>query len=490
MDLLKNEALFLEVFMHNPIPIFLIDLSTQGFLLANNAATNRYGYTQDEFKKMTVFDLYPCDEHAKLSAYFKTRTDNYKKSSEWIHLSKDGRKINVQVISHRFVLDDLTVVLSLAMDISEKAGIMQELEESNKRYLSIIESQGELVCRFLPDTTLTFVNQAYCKAFGKTEEELIGTKFLQLIPVGQRNQSLNVIKQLCPENNIITSTHDAILADGSIGWQEWTDIALFDEEGKIKEIQGVGRDISNYKNTETTLRNALNLEKHLTDLKTRLLYMASHEFKVPLSTIMATAETIQSYYDKMDQDEVVQCAEKIIQQASYLNEVVQDVLLVAKEQTGKLLFEPREYEIISFLRDVAEEYEMSHSDKQSLELDLPKGEFRFTFDHKLMYKIVNNLLSNAVKFSKQDTVIRISLEVFDSELVLTVADSGCGIPDNQKAQLFEPFFRGDNVQAISGTGLGLPIVKEAVELHSGSIEIDSTQGRGTRVALKFPLNKS
>lgn len=150
-------------------------------------------------------------------------------------------------------------------------------------YWSIIESQNELICRFLPDTTLTFVNSSYCKAFGKTEKELIGTKFIDLIPVGQKEQSLNMIQQLSPENPIITNTHDAILADGSIGWQEWTDVAFFDKKGNILEIQGVGRDITKYKNIENSLRKSLKLEKQMTDLKTRLLYMTSHEFKMPLS---------------------------------------------------------------------------------------------------------------------------------------------------------------------------------------------------------------
>ncbi len=488
--LFKYDGFFETVFMHNPIPMLIIDLTSHSILLANYAAIHRYGYTAEEFEKMTVFDLHPGDEHHKLAAFLRIRENTYQKSSNWQHLCKDGKKMYVDIISHRIKLGDLTVVLAAAIDISKRIDIIQELEASQKQYLSIINNQNQLICKFLPDTTLTFVNSAYCKIFGKTEEELIGTRFIELIPAGQRNQSLSMIKQLCPDNAIATNTFDAVLPDGSIGWQEWTDIAFFDKEGNIIDILGIGRDISKYKNIEISLRNALRLEKHMSELKTHLLYMASHEFKMPLSTVMATAESIKAYSDKMDQNEFVESAEKIIRQVLYLDKLVKDVLLMAKERTGKMEFDPKQTDIISFLKDIAEEFSLSNSFKHRLQLELPEEEYMFTFDHSLMYKIVSNLLSNAARFSKEDSAINLRLDILDNELILTITDSGYGIPDHQKAQLFEPFFRGDNVQEISGTGLGLPIVKEAVELHSGSIEIDSSPGKGTTVVVRFPINKS
>jgi PAS domain S-box-containing protein len=137
--------------------------------------------------------------------------------------------------------------------------LRQQLSESEERYRAIVEDQTELICQFLPDCTLTFVNTAYSRYFDSTPEQLIGQNFLDLIPESHHNcvrQQIAELSATTPEMAIITHEHPVIKPDGEIGWQQWTNRAIFNCNGELIELQAVGRDISDRKQTEIALQKA------------------------------------------------------------------------------------------------------------------------------------------------------------------------------------------------------------------------------------------
>ncbi len=127
------------------------------------------------------------------------------------------------------------------------------LKESEERYRNVVETQTELICRFLPDTTLTFVNDAYCKYFGKAVHELIGTRFLLFLPESERESTARYFDSLVRQPRSETREHSVIRPDGSPGWQQWTNCVISSEAGATTELQGVGRDISERKRLEQRL---------------------------------------------------------------------------------------------------------------------------------------------------------------------------------------------------------------------------------------------
>ena len=141
-------------------------------------------------------------------------------------------------------------------DVTESELSHAALRATEAQYRAVVESQFELICRFLPDTTLTFVNDAYCRAFGRTRDQLIGTKFIELIPEENWAVALDHVRSLEASDRQVIMEHEVFGADGGIRWQQWEDSAIRDSEGAIVEFQSIGRDITDRKRTEQKLRES------------------------------------------------------------------------------------------------------------------------------------------------------------------------------------------------------------------------------------------
>ncbi len=139
-------------------------------------------------------------------------------------------------------------------DITLRKQIEDELRKAKERYRNIVEDLPDLICRYKPDTTITFVNEAYAKYFNTTPEKLVGTSFLDLIPSDFHETIKNSIKALNVNNPIITMEHEVFSPSGLIRWQRWRDRALFDDNGKILEIQSIGQDVTEQRRSEEEIR--------------------------------------------------------------------------------------------------------------------------------------------------------------------------------------------------------------------------------------------
>ncbi len=155
---------------------------------------------------------------------------------------------------------------------------LEKLRQSERFLRSILETQEDLLCRFLPDSTLTFVNAPYCRMFGRTADELLGTRFLDLIPEDSRAGVMETLSRLDASNRSVTYSHEVTLPDGSIGWQQWTDSAIIDEDGNVAEIQSTGRDITRQKLVERELV----LQTRLQEL---LMHVSATYISIPESEV-------------------------------------------------------------------------------------------------------------------------------------------------------------------------------------------------------------
>ncbi|MCB0034563.1 MAG: HAMP domain-containing histidine kinase, partial [Anaerolineales bacterium] len=229
-------------------------------------------------------------------------------------------------------------------------------------------------------------------------------------------------------------------------------------------------------------------EKELGELKTRFVSMASHEFRTPLATIMAAVETLRAYRHKLSEEKIDQRFDKIKIQIEHLKDIMEDVLMLSRMQARRVEFNPSKLNLDAMCRSVLDEFQ-NRSDIGH-EIDYQAAEMPvLMLDRKLMRQVINNLISNAIKYSPEAESIYVRLDYHDSQVVLTVRDEGIGIPESDLTHLFEPFHRGENVGVISGTGLGLVILKESIDLHGGTIHVESQVGRGTTFTIQIPTTE-
>jgi PAS domain S-box-containing protein len=152
----------------------------------------------------------------------------------------------------------LTAQFALIVGLLAQRARRRRAEEESRthaaRYRSVVDAQSELICRFLPDTTLTFVNDSYCRYWNKTREELLGRPFTEMVPPAARAAVMERIQRL--QHGTDSHEHAVSLPDGGEGWHHWVNSAILDQHGRVVEIQGVGRDVTDRKRAETALRTA------------------------------------------------------------------------------------------------------------------------------------------------------------------------------------------------------------------------------------------
>lgn len=180
-------------------------------------------------------------------------------------LRLDGSSVNAEVAGLPITYEGRPAVQILARDITERKLAEEALRQSEERYRAIVEDQSEMICRFSPDMTITFVNDAYCKYFGVERESLLGTSFMSLIPEKEQRPLEEQLFNLSTGAPTKTTEHRATAAGGEIRWHQWTDRALFDERGELAGFQAVGRDITGRKRAEEALQRERNLLRTVMD---------------------------------------------------------------------------------------------------------------------------------------------------------------------------------------------------------------------------------
>ncbi|MDJ0841037.1 MAG: hybrid sensor histidine kinase/response regulator [Acidobacteriota bacterium] len=236
---------------------------------------------------------------------------------------------------------------------------------------------------------------------------------------------------------------------------------------------------------EAELNASLEKEKELNRLKTRFVAMASHEFRTPLTTILAATDMLDRYSARMDEAQKKTRLERIKDEVRHMVFLLEEVLLIGKVEANKLDFKKERIDLHQLCKDKAREMMDQEGGARTLEIVEYGQHFRVMADQRHLLRIVDNLMSNAIKYSPDYSTIQLTLEQHNGRVNFSVKDQGIGIPETDQKHLFEPFHRAENVGTVPGTGLGLAIIKRIVELHGGSIDLKSRIDRGTMVRVSL-----
>ncbi|QKQ72430.1 ATP-binding protein [Nostoc sp. TCL240-02] len=272
--------------------------------------------------------------------------------------------------------------------------------------------------------------------------------------------------------------------------------AIRNQQGNLVGLRWLLRDISESKRTQAKLQwaeeamgQALAKEREFSELKSRLLTIASHEFRNPLATIHSSAELLEHYRHLWGDERQQIHLHRIQTSVMHITQLLNDLLVLNQDETSKLEFNPTPLNLVEFCRDLLEELEQSD---RSQHVIVFSSECQFTsanLDVKLVRQILSNLFSNCLKYSPIGSTVKFSITTANERAIFQTQDSGIGIPPADIEHIFEPFHRASNTGNIPGMGLGMSIVKQAVDLHGGEIIVESAIDAGTTFTVILPFSR-
>ncbi|WP_392534013.1 scytonemin biosynthesis sensor histidine kinase [Nostoc sp. C117] len=372
-------------------------------------------------------------------------------------------------------------------DITESKQTEEALRLNATRFRTLAETTDASTF-LIQGTRLCYINPAVEKLTGYTKEELLtGFGLHRLI----KSKKLRQVRNQGEAGNFEYQEINLLTKNGTERWLACAVVILdgvLDFGGKPVELIA-GIDITDYKYAELGLNQALEQAKQLSELRARFLSMVCHQFRTPLNIVSFSNSLLKEEVDKPTQKKIQPLLDHIQKATEQLSVMLDDILFFSKAEAAKLNFEPKPLELVQFCQNLVAQMQMSVSQNPINFVTQDNSLTAYT-DKKLLEPILKNLLDNAIKYSPPNSGIIFELSCENEKLIFQVKDRGIGISVLDQQQIFEPFYRGSNIDRIPGTGLGLSILKTLVDLHHGQVYVESQVGVGTKFTVMLPLMKS
>lgn len=527
----------------------IITIGEDGIIqMANSAVARLFGYEIEELLGNSVNMLMP-NPHRKnhdsyIQQYLKTgQARIIGIGREVLGIKKDGSAFPIRLSISEVKLKGRSIFTGIVHDLSHQKQIEKDLraeKEKAQRYLDIANTIIVVIGR---DGQIQLLNNKGCRVLGLDEEQAIGQNWFGLaIPEEIRQEIRSVFNSLMEGRQIDYYENDILTIQGERRLIAWHNAPLQDEQGNIVGTISSGIDITaqreaedriialnselekrveqrtdelaeavnqlldinkklqyevkerkaaeeEIRKNESRLRRALEKEKELSNLKSRFVSMASHEFRTPLSTILSSADLIEAYTSEEHQKKRIRHTTRIKSSVANLTGILNDFLSLSRLEEGRFESEPVWFGLDQFCDEAIGEMQGLLRPGQYIEKEGNVEGIELFLDKKMLKNIIFNLLSNAIKYSEDGQRIVCRTEVAGNTLKIAIIDQGIGIPEEEQQHLFTRFFRAHNVENIQGTGLGLNIVKRYIDLMKGTIRFESRLGEGSSFYVSLPLQQ-
>ncbi len=360
-----------------------------------------------------------------------------------------------------------------------------ELKESEHQYRTLVETANSIICTVDTNGRFTFINDYGARFFDYTPDELIGKDVMTIIPEVESSG-----RKMTPYINAIVanpeqhgvSVNENITKDGTRVWVNWVNHALTDKEGKHIGHLAIGYDITEQVRTEKALRDAQRLAAI-----GQTATMIGHDLRNPLQALQLIVNLGEKYYNDLPPkakagfdatlaEKIFSGAEKQIQ---YMDKIVSDL----QDYSRPLTLQPEEIQLEPFITDTFGLLTIPETINTNVNVT---DSTTATIDPHLMQRVLSNLILNAVQAMPQGGELTVGATAEDHAVVITIQDTGEGVPETMKETLFSPLTTGK----AKGTGLGLAVVKRIVEAHGGTIDFESEVGKGTTFTVTLPQTDS
>ncbi len=528
----------------------IITISERGIIeMANPAASSMFGYENaDELIGRNISMLMPQQHAGQHDQYIRRYLETGQKQIIGIGREVPGQRKDGTIFPLRLSVSEIKIegrsmftgiVHDLTFEKKAALAIQQEKERA-QQYLDIANTIIVVISR---NGAVELLNDKGCEVLGYAEPDVLGQDWFQIaIPAELQDETRSVFSRMMNGEMAILDyfENDIITRNGNRRLIAWRNAPIYDHAGAIRASISSGVDITEQRaaedriirlnaeleqrvdqrteelagavnqllninkklereiqerraietalrNSEQELRRAYEKEKELSELKSRFVSMASHEFRTPLSTILSSADLIEAYTREEQQEKRAKHTGRIKSSVSNLTGILNDFLSLSKLEEGKVGVQPAPFMLFPFLETTIDELSGLLKPGQLIHKHLPERDIELFSDPKVLKNVLFNLLSNAIKYSEAGSLIDCIVEQDGHGLRISVKDQGIGIPKEEQQHVFTRFFRAHNAENIQGTGLGLNIVKRYVELLGGSINFESELGKGTTFVCVLPM---
>jgi PAS domain S-box-containing protein len=492
--------------------------------------------SKEEMEREHPFFCFICDgTRDTLKQAIRATLDKHGQwEDEVIFYRKDGTRFPGMLTIVRFSFNGKDYLLNRVISIEDRKQMETDLLRQNQRFEALFQYASIAIMVVNQEGSIILANKHATRIFGYTEEPMTGLKVEALIPGRFRENHRQYREKYTshPQNRPMGTGID-LFARRKDGSEFPVEISLGHyqaDEGRLviafiidithrkeieqamrqqqAEMEKVNREIEllndeleakveyrtrqlretldELERSRDELERALSKEKELSDLKSRFVSMASHEFRTPLSTILSSASLVAKYTHTEEQDKRDKHIQRIRSAVSNLTDILNEFLSIGKIEEGRIQANFSSFNIREQVMLVANEMQSILKPGQQIRIR-HEGPVTVNLDLSLLRNVFINLISNASKFSSENTTIDVETEVNEKQILISVRDHGIGISEEDKKHLFERFFRGTNVTNIQGTGLGLHIVSKYVELMNGRIEAHSELEKGTTFLIRFDI---
>lgn len=465
------------------------------FVMANRAALALTGYSDTLAIGGGFFNmLHPDDREDAIDRHRRRmRGESPERRHEMRVMRADGSVAWVETSAVTIQWDGRPAALTFVADISERKRLEGELRRSLEERNTILESTLVGMMRTV-DGRCQWINRKFVEMCGYPVEELIGKSVAVHFPDERAHQGFaDAAEPVLASGAAHAAECELRRSDGSLYWAQLLGNRI-DPADAAMGVIWTCLDVSERRRAEENIRRALDQQRELNELKSRFVSMTSHEFRTPLAAILSSAQLMRLYGERLPAAEKEELVGGIEDGVQRMTKMLDDILVIGRAEAGMLVFRPAALDVRAFCESLLEEMRAAAASSRrgprpELVLQCRNDSPVRLADERLLRHALGNLLSNAVKYSPEGGTVRLEVSCTPEELAFAVRDEGIGLPAEDLPRLFETFYRASNAGNIPGSGLGLAIVKRSVELHGGSVAVESEPGRGScfRVTIPAPL---
>jgi PAS domain S-box-containing protein len=460
------------------------------FVHVNRAACELFGTTAKELMSSSASALLEPDTPG-LPEFREMRTQTGRARGELIMVRPDGSRFPAELTSSRFVAGDGTVYISTFLrDLTERKRAEAALQASERRFRSIFNQAPVGIAQIAADGRLYDLNPRFCSMLGVSAEQAIGARFDRFVPPENQAGFIADFETAThdPTREVRTVTQEVLRGDRTRVWLQATSAPVRRSDGTLDHILVMLEDVTAKRAAEASAMATLAEMERLNKMKSEFISVVSHEFRTALAGIQGFSELIRD--EDLGKAEMKEFAGDINKDALRLNRMITDMLDLDRIEAGRLSLRLSNVDLNTAIGDTIERARATSS-VHRIVADLDPALPTVLADGDRMVQVLSNLLNNAVKYSPAGGEIRVLSRLDGTQVLISVSDQGQGIPQEFITRIFERYERYEASPAsrIIGTGLGLPIARQIVEMHGGRIWVDSTAGAGSTFHFTIPVRK-